>query len=379
MRSVGKSIGTTERSLLWLSGKRTSRVILVIGSVLLGLILLGLLVFLLIQDGQAKGEFPDGSRIGGVYVGGLTEDQALEKCRQELSELESKPLELRIDDEVYDISPAEIGLTLDYEAMVDQAYQKAWNVNVLERMVRRFLRKPRNVDLPIVTAYDEEKVASFVRTAMDSIERPPSNAYIDISTGIGKVVPAKDGRKADYEQLLADAEEALKTPERFVNVQVTRSPATETGEEFGKYILVNLGAHTLSLYDRDTLIASYAVATGSEEWPTAIGQWAVVKMEKNPTWYNRGSEWAEEMPDSIPPGPGNPLGTRAITLNGGGVLIHGTSSGWSIGRSVSHGCIRMYMGDVESLYEHVFVGMPVYIIKKAGEPGFDCSKKPWWM
>jgi len=103
-----------------------------------------------------------------------------------------------------------------------------------------------------------------------------------------------------------------------------------------------------------------------------------VKADKNPTWYNRGSTWAENMPASLPPGPGNPLGTRAITLNGGGVLIHGTSDGWSIGRSVSHGCIRMYISDVEQLFEHVYIGMPVYIIKAAGNPGFDCSKPPFW-
>jgi hypothetical protein len=38
----------------------------------------------------------------------------------------------------------------------------------------------------------------------------------------------------------------------------------------------------------------------------------------------------------------------------------------------------MYIGDVEQLFEHVYIGMPVYIIKAAGNPGFDCSKPPFW-
>jgi hypothetical protein len=36
------------------------------------------------------------------------------------------------------------------------------------------------------------------------------------------------------------------------------------------------------------------------------------------------------------------------------------------------------MADVEALFPQVNVGMPVYIIRASGNPGFDCSKKPFW-
>jgi lipoprotein-anchoring transpeptidase ErfK/SrfK len=61
-----------------------------------------------------------------------------------------------------------------------------------------------------------------------------------------------------------------------------------------------------------------------------------------------------------------------------GVLIHGTPSPWSIGQSVSHSCVRMYMKDVEQLFEMVEANIPVYVIKAAGNPGFDVTKKPFW-
>lgn len=54
------------------------------------------------------------------------------------------------------------------------------------------------------------------------------------------------------------------------------------------------------------------------------------------------------------------LGTRRLDL-GDGYGIHGTDEPTSIGRSVSHGCVRMLNADVEQLYPMVPVGTPVYI------------------
>ena len=63
----------------------------------------------------------------------------------------------------------------------------------------------------------------------------------------------------------------------------------------------------------------------------------------------------------VPPGPGNPLGTRWMGLNVGAVGIHGTPDAASIGYSASHGCIRMRISDAEWLFERVRVGTPVFI------------------
>jgi hypothetical protein len=54
------------------------------------------------------------------------------------------------------------------------------------------------------------------------------------------------------------------------------------------------------------------------------------------------------------------LGTRRLVL-GDGYGIHGTDAPESIGRSVSHGCVRLRNEDIEKLYDMVPVGTPVYI------------------
>ncbi len=70
------------------------------------------------------------------------------------------------------------------------------------------------------------------------------------------------------------------------------------------------------------------------------------------------------IPNVIPSGsPANPMGAAALTLSGGGqYAIHGTNNAGSIGRFVSHGCIRMYNSDILDLYERTGVGTKVVVL-----------------
>jgi lipoprotein-anchoring transpeptidase ErfK/SrfK len=70
------------------------------------------------------------------------------------------------------------------------------------------------------------------------------------------------------------------------------------------------------------------------------------------------------IPDVIPGGsPHNPMGVAALTLNYGQYAIHGTNTPGSIGRFVSHGCIRMYNADIMDLYHRVGVGTQVVVLR----------------
>jgi lipoprotein-anchoring transpeptidase ErfK/SrfK len=59
---------------------------------------------------------------------------------------------------------------------------------------------------------------------------------------------------------------------------------------------------------------------------------------------------------------GNPLGAAALTLHDD-YAIHGTNSPQSVGRFVSHGCIRMRNSDVLDLFRRVDVGTPVIVTR----------------
>ena len=373
-----KSVGVSSRSALWLGDRKLSTVMLIIGGLLLVSMVVGVFSYLLIQDLFAFGSFPVGVSVVGVNVSGLTKTEAVEKCKKELAEVANQSLVLKVDDEEYHAAAVDLGLKLEYREMVDKAYEQAWSVNLFERMTRRFLNRPERINSSLMATNNDEQVNAFLQGALGSINRHPHDAYIDVTNGVPVIVPAKDGRQADPELLLADTREALGTRERTFQVQVGRTPAAVTDAVFGQFIIINLAEHKLSLYNREQLIAEFPIACGTARYPTPHGIWKIVGKQRNPSWINPGTAWAKSMPPYIPPGPGNPLGTRALPLNASGVLIHGTSASGSIGRSASHGCIRMFMRDVEQLFEMVEANTPVYIIKAAGNPGFDVTQRPFW-
>lgn len=118
------------------------------------------------------------------------------------------------------------------------------------------------------------------------------------------------------------------------------------------------------------VVLSYPVGIGRVGWETPLGDASVVAKAVNPTWYVPASVRQEHaangdpLPAVVPPGPDNPLGTRVLQLNLPGYLIHGTNKPYGVGMRVSHGCIRMYPENIETLYDLVAVGESVQIINE---------------
>ncbi|HVE12512.1 MAG TPA: L,D-transpeptidase [Elusimicrobiota bacterium] len=108
-------------------------------------------------------------------------------------------------------------------------------------------------------------------------------------------------------------------------------------------------------------------ATGRAwEFVTPRGELTVLRTRENPSWIK--PDWAfVEAGQPVPP-PGDPsrlvpgeLGAFLLNL-GDGYLIHGTKDEASLGRAVSHGCVRLAAKDLENLYKTVPTGTKVFII-----------------
>ena len=126
-------------------------------------------------------------------------------------------------------------------------------------------------------------------------------------------------------------------------------------------IVIRRGSRRLYLYKKEQFVRSFSIAVGQPAYPTPLGRYRVISRERNPSWDPPSSPWAAGL-GPIPPGPGNPLGTRWIGTSAPAIGIHGTPVPSSVGTAASHGCIRMYMSDVEWLFERVRVGTPVFIV-----------------
>jgi L,D-transpeptidase ErfK/SrfK len=136
-----------------------------------------------------------------------------------------------------------------------------------------------------------------------------------------------------------------------------------TLEDFGAIIVIRRESKRLYLYNGQRLVRRFRVGVGLPEYPTPIGKFEIVVKQRDPWWRPPpDSEWAAGQ-DPVPPGPGNPLGTRWMGLSAPYVGIHGTPDAASVGYSVSHGCIRMLVPEAEWLFERVEVGAPVFIVK----------------
>jgi lipoprotein-anchoring transpeptidase ErfK/SrfK len=125
-------------------------------------------------------------------------------------------------------------------------------------------------------------------------------------------------------------------------------------------VVVTLSTRSLTVYRDGRKMKTYRIAIGMPEYPTPTGTFRIITKQKNPTWNPPDSPWAKGL-GPIPPGPGNPLGTRWIGTSAPAIGIHGTYADSSIGTAASHGCLRMHIPEVEELYEKVAVGMPVEI------------------
>jgi L,D-transpeptidase ErfK/SrfK len=125
------------------------------------------------------------------------------------------------------------------------------------------------------------------------------------------------------------------------------------------------------------LVMTYPVSIGRMDWATPLGLTRVVSKVVNPAWYPPESVRAEHaadgrpLPRIVPPGPDNPLGSRAMRLGLPSYLIHGTNRPAGVGMRVTHGCIRMFPEDIEFLFERVKVDTPVRILNEPVKLGWD--------
>ncbi|MCM0082604.1 L,D-transpeptidase family protein [Geomonas sp. Red32] len=153
----------------------------------------------------------------------------------------------------------------------------------------------------------------------------------------------------------------------------TRWILPETPAEQG--IVVNLADMRLYLFPghRGKSVTTFPIGIGDEGWDTPLGTYSIIEKIEKPAWHVPASIRAQkpELPAVVPPGPDNPLGSHALRLSIGTVLIHGTDRPYGIGMRVSHGCMHLYPEDITALFRRVPVGTRVTIVDQPVKVAFS--------
>jgi L,D-transpeptidase YbiS len=173
----------------------------------------------------------------------------------------------------------------------------------------------------------------------------------------------------------------LEMPKLGPEIEALRGSVKELADQFATaftnefYIVVNPNSNRLSLRRGQKVVLDAAISTGKnttlrfrdQKWvfETPRGIMSVIRKKKDPVWIK--PDWAFlEKGESIPPLDSpkrreqGVLGAFMLDL-GGGVMIHGTPQENLLGRSVTHGCIRVGYDDLKVLYDSVQVGTKVFI------------------
>ena len=289
---------------------------------------------------RITGTIPAGVSVSGIALAGMTARAAETALRSAFG----RPLALRARGRSWLLDPDGFAWAKVYSA------------------VRRALRGPANHALSLPVRVHAGSVRRYAAAVDGRICTPPVDSRL---LGLRELRPAisraRAGCRVSRSLLAKTLSRRMGGLDRaVVRVPIVRVPPAVTRATFGPVIVVRRTTHRLFLFHGSRRGRILPVGTGRPANPTPLGRFAIVGKIRRPWWYPPAADWAHGL-QPIPPGPGNPLGSRWMGL-GRGIGIHGTPDASSVGYSRSHGCIRMLPREAEWLFRRVRVGTPVVIV-----------------
>jgi hypothetical protein len=285
-----------------------------------------------------------GVTVGGVKVGGLMPFQA----GKAVGKVYAKPLVLVVDEEqAIELEPSTLGA----------------RPNVPKAIRRARLARPGAL-VPLDVEVSQARVRNYVTRLAKKLDRTARDARVELKGVKPTAVESREGRLLKKLATGRAIRTALATNRRApIRLGFELQKPEVEAVDLDEAVVIMRGTNKLLFFDKAKYVRSFGVATGQSAFPTPLGDYEITNLQRNPWWYPPPSDWAADS-EPVPPGPGNPLGTRWMGISAPYVGIHGTPDAASIGYSASHGCIRMRIPDAEWLFRRVEIGTPVFIIAK---------------
>lgn len=304
-----------------------------------------------------------GVTVAGVDVGGLTREAAVAAVKAAVAQRLNAPIRITAGGTTWTTSAAALGEQLNIVGAVDQAESVSGGMGWVDRVWHRVRHTPVNAAFDVAARTSPDAVAALVANIAKSTDVSPRDAGVNLVGTSGVVfVRSRNGLAVDQKAAVRSIRAAVARGHSEITLPVQQVKPKVSDAGLGTTVVVRIDENRLYLYRGLTQIRTYPVATAMPGFTTPVGEWTIVDKQENPTWYNPAPHgWGAGEPATIPPGPNNPLGTRALYLSAPDIRIHGTPAAYSIGTYASHGCIRMTISDSEALYPLVPVGARVII------------------
>jgi len=222
----------------------------------------------------------------------------------------------------------------------------------------------------------KNRITVWARDKAGNLAKKDFTVTVDSTEGFGEAEMVKGAKGEDVRKLhrrlkankvyrgkaaatfTKKTQRALKAYQRKRKLEPTGRVDRATLRAMVGRIVVNLEQKKLRLVQDGRVVKAYGIAIGTAAYPTPTGKYEVIDKQVDPAWFPPNSPWAAGL-GVVPPGPGNPLGTRWIGTSAPAIGIHGTYASSTIGTAASHGCIRMHIDEVEELFEEVSLGSSV--------------------
>jgi lipoprotein-anchoring transpeptidase ErfK/SrfK len=336
------------------------RIVAVLLVVLLAAVSLGF-TWAVVDDYSVRDVLPLGATIDGVEVGGLTRAEAEKVVEEKVKGPLLQPATVTFESTTFTLDPKDY-VEVDVAGMLDEAARPKLAATLPERVYQRVTETETGRAVARKMRVDEAKLNGWVAQTASAVSSPSVDCKVIIGDdGAPAITASIPGRGLETTAAFSVVSEALLDGAKNVPLPVTLIPAAKNEQNMGKTIVVRRSKRRMWLFNGSALEVTYRIAVGMPGYPTPLGWWKIINKRYRPTWTNPHSAWSASMPEYIPPGPSNPLGTRALDLSASGIRFHGTRNIGSVGTAASHGCMRMYMKDIEALYPLVPVGTAVWI------------------
>ena len=312
-----------------------------------------------------EGQILEGISVGGINLAGMTEDQARTAVQALVTPQLDRTITLALGDRTWTTDPVALGSTSNVEEALAGAFAADDDLTFMDWARMRFRDFTLSYSADVTVTHSDAPARQLVEQIAAELALAPVDATMDYSTGALLFTPEQHGSGVAVAATTDALVRALEGQGDRVEIQAIRFAPAVTVADFGQVLYLDQNAHHLQLFENGVLVDEWDVATGTAGYPTPTGEYFVELKRFLPTWINPDPEgWGRSYPDSIGPGPGNPLGLRALNWGGADAIrFHGTQAVNSIGEDASHGCVRMVNDDVVELYDLVDVGATIISVR----------------